>query len=146
MERVTPARSALSVATITLKATRPRAVARFWRDLLGYAVAPNASDSVLLLDPAGHGPSLLVQPAEDEPPVGAIHLDLRPADQARMVEHALGLGARRLDIGQSGDEGWVVLADPGGNPFCILPASDPPDSACWETPIDDEEAVDAREG
>jgi hypothetical protein len=132
------------VATITLKATRSHAVARFWRDLLGYVVAPNASDSALLVDPTGRGPSLLVQPAEDEPGAGAIHLDLRPADQAAMVDRALGLGARRLDVGQSGDEGWVVLADPGGNAFCILSASDPSDACCWETPIDD--AVDAPEG
>ena len=31
----------------------------------------------------------------------------------------LGLGARRLDIGQ-GDVPWVVLADPEGNPFCVM--------------------------
>ena len=31
----------------------------------------------------------------------------------------LGLGARPADIGQ-GDVPWVVLADPEGNPFCIV--------------------------
>jgi len=30
-----------------------------------------------------------------------------------------GLGARRVDVGQ-GDVGWVVLADPDGNEFCVL--------------------------
>src|SRR5207302_2634851 len=29
------------------------------------------------------------------------------------------LGATRIDIGQ-GDVGWVVMADPDGNEFCVL--------------------------
>lgn len=36
-----------------------------------------------------------------------------------MVDRALELGARRLDIGQR-DVPWVVLADPEGNPFCVM--------------------------
>ncbi|MDQ0632371.1 hypothetical protein QFZ40_000280 [Arthrobacter pascens] len=36
------------------------------------------------------------------------------------MDQALRLGAMRVDIGQTGDEGWVVMADPGGNLFCIL--------------------------
>ena len=33
------------------------------------------------------------------------------------------LGARRVDVGQDGDEvSWVVLADPEGNEFCVLSA------------------------
>ncbi|MFB6955274.1 VOC family protein, partial [Streptomyces niveus] len=28
------------------------------------------------------------------------------------VERLLALGARRADVGQTGDESWVVLADP----------------------------------
>ena len=35
------------------------------------------------------------------------------------VERLLGLGARHLDIGQ-GDVPWVVLADPEGNPCCVM--------------------------
>ena len=35
------------------------------------------------------------------------------------------LGARRVDIGQTGAETWVVLADPEGNEFCILRADRP---------------------
>ena len=29
-------------------------------------------------------------------------------------------GARPADVGQRGDEGWHVLADPEGNEFCLL--------------------------
>lgn len=110
------------IATVTLKSDRPTTVARFWRDLLGYEVAPNHSDSVMLVAPGQ--PSLLVQPSTCPVGPGAIHLDLRPDDQARCVETALRLGAQEADVGQTGDEGWVVLADPGGNLFCVLSSHD----------------------
>lgn len=110
------------IASVTMKSDRPTTVARFWRDLLGYEVAPNHSDSIMLAAPGQ--PTLLIQPSEHPAPSGALHLDLRPANQARCVETALRLGATRADVGQTGDEGWVVLADPGGNLFCVLQSHD----------------------
>ena len=109
------------IATITIKTTMPREVARFWRDLLDYRVAPNRSDSVMLVGEA-HEPFLLIQPSAQKPEPGAIHLDLRPHDLAECRDRALGLGATEPDIGQTGDEGWVVMADPAGNLFCLLPS------------------------
>lgn len=41
-------------------------------------------------------------------------------NQAAVVEQALALGASHLDVGQKGDEGHVVLADPEGNEFCVI--------------------------
>jgi len=38
------------------------------------------------------------------------------------VERALGLGATHLDVGQTPDEGHVVLADPEGNELCMIEA------------------------
>jgi hypothetical protein len=51
-----------------------------------------------------------------------VHLDLAPAkeDQKGEVERLLGLGATVIDdrrLKQPG--GWVVLADPEGNEFCV---------------------------
>ncbi len=45
------------------------------------------------------------------------HLDLTSsaADRDQEIGRLLALGARRVDIGQSGAESWVVLADPEGN-------------------------------
>lgn len=107
------------IATVTIKTTIPREVARFWRDLLGYQVAPNHSDSVMLID-GEDGTALLIQPSNEAPDPGSIHLDLRPHSQEACVKRAQELGAVRADVGQSGSEGWVVMADPGGNLFCIL--------------------------
>lgn len=109
---------AAKIATVTLKTHRPKEVARFWRELLDYRIAPNHSDSVKLV--GVEGPTLLIQPSDRPMEQGAIHLDLRPEDQSACVQRALVLGATLADIGQAGDEGWVVMADPGGNLFCVL--------------------------
>ena len=34
------------------------------------------------------------------------------------------LGARRVDVGQTGKESWTVLADPEGNEFCVVRPKD----------------------
>ena len=36
------------------------------------------------------------------------------------MDRALGLGGRHHDVGQRGDEGHVVLADPEDNEFCVI--------------------------
>jgi len=51
-----------------------------------------------------------------------VHLDLTSsaADRDQEIDRLLALGARRVDIGQSGAESWTVLADPEGNEFCVV--------------------------
>ena len=111
----------LTFETITVSCTDPARVSEFWLALLGYQVAPNYTDSIQTVDPHGRGPNILFARSVDAK-VGKnrLHVDLRPDDHAAQVERALGLGARRVDIGQSGTESWTVLADPEGNEFCIL--------------------------
>lgn len=121
-----------AIATVTMKTHRPSEVARFWRDLLGYRVAPNHSDSVLLV--SDDGPALLVQPSAEPVKPGAIHLDLRPEDQGACVARAVALGARVTDIGQTGEEGWVVMADPGDNLFCVLQSRADYFRSCGDNP------------
>jgi hypothetical protein len=45
-----------------------------------------------------------------------VHLDLptSAADRDQEIDRLLALGARRVDIGQTGAESWTVLADPEG--------------------------------
>ena len=52
-----------------------------------------------------------------------IHFDLWPSSSRRDEElgRLLGLGATEVDdLRKEGGGGWVVLADPEGNEFCIL--------------------------
>ena len=51
-----------------------------------------------------------------------VHLDLTTGadDRDAEIERLLRLGARWVNIGQTGDESWTVLADPEGNEFCVV--------------------------
>ncbi|WP_324273233.1 VOC family protein [Blastococcus brunescens] len=57
-----------------------------------------------------------------------LHFDLAPtagSDQQTEVDRLESLGARRIDIGQ-GDVDRVVMADPDGSEFCLLPSTERP--------------------
>jgi Glyoxalase-like domain len=52
-----------------------------------------------------------------------VHLDLRPVDRTREqeVDRVIALGASQLaDHRRPDSSGWITLADPEGNEFCIL--------------------------
>ncbi len=51
-----------------------------------------------------------------------LHLDVNATDrdQDAELERLLELGACQADVSQTGQESWVVLADPEGNEFCLL--------------------------
>ena len=72
----------------------------------------------------GRGPHLVFGGGSPEPKTAKnrIHLDIAPlpgGDQQEEVKRLIRAGACRTDVGQ-GDVGWVVMADPEGNEFCIL--------------------------
>ena len=66
----------------------------------------------------------IVLSAHPEPTPGLLrlHFDVSPVgcDQDTELARLLAAGARPADVGQRGDEGWHVLADPEGNEFCLL--------------------------
>ncbi len=100
----------------------PERLAGFWAEVLSYRVTERDEDSVYIEGPEGSGPGLLFTKVPEPKTVkNRLHIDVSPRDrdQAEEVERVIGLGARRIDIGQ-GDKSWVVLADPEGNEFCVL--------------------------
>lgn len=112
----------LRLQCITVDAADASALAAFWAVLLGGTIRPEDDGEVWIELPDGQ-PDILFLPSTDERAgKNRIHLDLRPADRDAEVERALALGARLINIGQTGGESWVVLADPEGNEFCILEA------------------------
>ncbi len=114
---------ALRFSEICVDAHDIHALASWWSQALGWPAEPTDDGDVALRAPAGAGPDWLFLPVPDDRVVkNRIHFDFTPDDQQAEVDRLIGLGARHVDIGQSGDEGWVVLADPEGNEFCILAA------------------------
>jgi predicted enzyme related to lactoylglutathione lyase len=117
----------------------PRALADFWEPVLGWRRTFDDDQEVVLEPPVGSpeegvSPDLLfLRVPEAKSTKNRLHLDLRPDDQAAEVARIEALGGRRVDVGQVGDESWVVLADPEGNEFCVLRALTS-DDAVYEGP------------
>ena len=112
----------LRVEAVDVDCHDPGAVGRFWAEALGRELH-RVDDDEYGLEAGESGPEMtFVRVPDDKVVKNRVHLDLRPDDQAAEVERLLGLGARHADIGQTGTESWVVLADPEGNEFCVLRA------------------------
>jgi hypothetical protein len=108
---------------VVVDAVNPAALGRFWETTLGTETLTDEPEGFETRLVVADGPVLdLCFQRVPEPPVGPprLHFDIRGAgEQQRVVERLLALGASHVDIGQ-GQVPWVVLADPGGNPFCVL--------------------------
>jgi catechol 2,3-dioxygenase-like lactoylglutathione lyase family enzyme len=118
---------ACRITELVLDCHDPDRLAEFWCAVLGYEVIGHEPDG-LALGPAGarfgEGPPTLVLARTDNPRRGKLplHLDVSPAgvDQETELARLTALGARPADVGQTGQESWVVLQDPEGNEFCLL--------------------------
>jgi catechol 2,3-dioxygenase-like lactoylglutathione lyase family enzyme len=101
----------------------------FWSQVLGFAEDPNDPNEpghgMCLITSADMSQLLLFITVPDDKQVkNRLHLDLRPVDRTRdeEVERVLALGATQVgDFRRADGRGWVTLADPEGNEFCILP-------------------------
>ena len=114
----------LTIQCLTVDAHDPDALAAWWAQALDdYSVKDLDDEDEVAIVPRdrGRAPAILfLRVGDDKVVKNRLHLDLTPDDRDAEVERLLGLGATRADIGQKGDESWVVLADPEGNEFCVL--------------------------
>lgn len=104
------------------------ALSQFWRSILGYidhADDPNelGHEECPIFDPQTSHTLLFIEVPDPTPGKNKFHLDLRPRAGTRdeEVERVLGLGATLVaDRRKANGLGWVTMADPEGNQFCIL--------------------------
>ena len=107
--------------TISIDARDPAALGTFWRGVLGGELSVDEDGDAWLDYSDGRAAELLfIADRGHKSEKNRIHFDLIPDDRDAEVERVLALGASRVDIGQTGLESWVVMADPEGNEFCIL--------------------------
>lgn len=107
----------------SIDSTDPARLADFWSQVLGYEVRHELpSGSIIIAQAPGATPALAFLPVpETKRTKNRLHLDLSPADQEAEAERLLALGATRASVGQPSDASWIVLADPEGNEFCLIP-------------------------
>ncbi|HEV2451750.1 MAG TPA: VOC family protein [Streptosporangiaceae bacterium] len=98
-------------------------LARFWAQALGWKILSEREREIVIGTDENAPIGMCFMPVTDTKTVkNRVHLDLTSAagDRDREIERLLALGARRVDIGQTGTESWIVLADPEGNEFCVV--------------------------
>ena len=98
-------------------------LARFWAQVLGWKVLSEREREVVIGTNENAPVGMCFMPVSDRKTVkNRVHLDLTSSaqDRGQEIERLLALGARRVEIGQTGAESWTVLADPEGNEFCVI--------------------------
>jgi glyoxalase superfamily protein len=98
-------------------------VARFWAAALLWDIDEVDGGIGLVPTDGTSFPFSFLPVPEPKAGKNRIHLDLvseSPRHQSEMVDRLITSGAQHVDIGQSGDDDHVVLADPEGNEFCVV--------------------------
>jgi catechol-2,3-dioxygenase len=110
---------------VVLDCPDPRALAEFYRQLVGGEITHADDDWVNLRD--GTAVLLSFQRAPDfQPPEWPggergqqFHIDVTVDDVDEAERQVLALGASRHEIQPGIDEAWRVYLDPVGHPFCL---------------------------
>ncbi|HEU0104061.1 MAG TPA: DUF664 domain-containing protein [Mycobacteriales bacterium] len=115
-----------AVRHVTVGCSDPYPLARFWAQVVGGRLGDDdvpGDDEVLV---SSAGPALLFVRAGEGP--RTTHLDLRPwTTREEEVQRLLEIGATPVADRTGPDgRGWVVLADPEGNEFCVERAGPAP--------------------
>ncbi|MCY1139924.1 VOC family protein [Actinoplanes sp. Pm04-4] len=116
------------VSHTTIDCADAYALSRWWQAVLDYhedPADPNepGHEECMIYSPDGGHRLLFIEVPDTKQVKNRIHLDLRPAEGtrdeelARLIDHGATVVADRREPGGAG---WVVLADPEGNEFCIL--------------------------
>jgi Glyoxalase-like domain len=107
-------------------------LSEWWKAVLEYVDKPDdpnepEHEECWIQRPDGGHPLLFIEVPEGKSAKNRIHFDLCPSAGTRNEEldRLLGLGATQVDDRRNDNgTGWVVLADPEGNEFCILRSPD----------------------
>jgi predicted enzyme related to lactoylglutathione lyase len=102
-------------------------LARFWTQALGWRVLSEREREIVIGPDVNAPVGICFMPVSDaKTDKNRVHVDLTTsaADRDDEIERLLALGARRVDVGQTGEESWTVLADPEGNEFCVVRPKD----------------------
>lgn len=105
-------------------------LSEWWRSLLGYEDIPEdpnepGHEECMIRDPETGHQILFIEVPEEKTIKNRLHFDLRPRSGTRDEEVARVLISGATQVADhrgiyGPGSGWVLLADPEGNEFCIL--------------------------
>ena len=104
------------------------ALSEWWKQVMGYTDVPGdpneaGDEECMIIEPATSHCVLFIEVPDSKAIKNRIHFDLTPTDRRRDEEivRVVALGARQVADRRNADgTGWMVLADPEGNEFCIV--------------------------
>jgi predicted enzyme related to lactoylglutathione lyase len=116
------------VSHTTVDCADAYALSRWWQAVLDYNEDPDdpnkpGHEECMIFSADRQHRLLFIEVPESKQVKNRIHFDLRPTEGTRDTELArlTELGASEVADRRNPDgSGWVVLADPEGNEFCIL--------------------------
>ena len=120
------------VSHTTIDCRDAYALSTWWKGVLGYEDVPGdpnepGDEECMILDEASGHRLLFIEVPDEKRSKNRIHLDLVPTDRRRdaEIERVIAHGAHHVaDLRKPDGSGWMVLADPEGNEFCILRRDD----------------------
>ncbi|OBA64766.1 glyoxalase [Mycobacterium sp. 1100029.7] len=113
---------ALNVEMVTIDCSDPATLAGWWAQQFGGATHELAAGEFTVVT-LPEGLQLGFQKVPDPTPgKNRVHLDFGTTDVEEEVSRLTAAGAVEMGRHNFGDAfGWVVLADPEGNVFCVTP-------------------------
>ncbi|MEU5725163.1 VOC family protein [Micromonospora sp. NPDC047738] len=114
----------IAIRNVAFDCADPYELAQFWAKVFDCPLDPQfePDDEELVIEPPD-GPRLYFQRVPEPKTVkNRVHICLQPdVLRDREVERVRGLGATVVvDRREPDGSGWVVLADPEGNEFCVV--------------------------
>jgi predicted enzyme related to lactoylglutathione lyase len=111
----------VEIADIIIDCLDPVRLASFWADLLGRPVEGRKGPYVWLKRPAGATGVGFQKVTEPKTGKNRVHVDISVPDLVRAKARIEALGGHRVAGYERG--GFLIMADPEGNEFCLVPAA-----------------------
>jgi hypothetical protein len=118
------------ISHTTIDCKNAYTLSEWWKQLLGYVDIegdPNlpGHEECMIQRPDGGHQVLFIETPDIKQTKNRMHFDLRPHERTRDEEVAWALSLGAVVVDDQGDHhapgiGWIVMADPQGNEFCIL--------------------------
>lgn len=118
------------ISHTTIDCTDAYRLSEWWKPVLGYIDVPGdpnlpGHELCMIVDPDTGHQVLFIEVPDPKVVKNRLHFDMRPREGtrdeevARLLEYGATEVADHRGIHGPGS-GWVILADPEGNEFCIL--------------------------